>query len=255
MVQISSFASFVGLLSLAAMSEGKFSGSHRNIASLERRSPVTPTAPAPGAIFKSGEQCTMQWDAGTSNAWKTMTIDLMTGDNLSMIKLTSVAQGIDGTSETSHSWTCPEVSPNAPIYFYQFTTASGGSPTWTGRFTIASDSGNVVSAPNATQPGTGAAIPWGIGQLTSSSSSSNNGNSESSSQTTGSSTSSTGSTNSEEDTSSSTASTSSTSSSASSAQTSSSSSSSSKSGATSMNQIQIGAIMSSVAFVIGALLV
>jgi hypothetical protein len=36
---------------------------------------------------------------------------VMTGTNLHMTKLTDIATNVDGTSETSYSWTCPEVSP------------------------------------------------------------------------------------------------------------------------------------------------
>ncbi|PWN33388.1 uncharacterized protein FA14DRAFT_116132, partial [Meira miltonrushii] len=125
---------------------------------------VTPSAPGPGSVFKAGGQCPMEWGVGTASRWTSMTIDLMTGDNQSMVKVTNVATNIDGTTQSSHTWTCPEVDPNAPVYFYQFTDKNGANPAWTTRFTIASDSGAVVAAPNPTQPD-GSAIPWGIGKL------------------------------------------------------------------------------------------
>ena len=59
-----------------------------------------------------------------------------------------------------------QVTPNAAIYFYQFSTpALPTNLTWTTRFTIASASGATVPSPNQTQPD-GQAIPWGTGSLT-----------------------------------------------------------------------------------------
>ena len=51
----------------------------------------TPTVPAPGAVYTQGAPCTVQWNADTSGSstWKSMTIQLMTGDNDNMIPLTS----------------------------------------------------------------------------------------------------------------------------------------------------------------------
>ena len=51
----------------------------------------TPTAPAPNAVFNEGTQCTVQWNPDTSGSstWKTMNIQLMTGDNFNMIPLSS----------------------------------------------------------------------------------------------------------------------------------------------------------------------
>lgn len=48
-----------------------------------------------------------------------MSIALMTGSNLQMSKLATVATDLDGTSSTtsSYEYACPDVSPNAPIYF------------------------------------------------------------------------------------------------------------------------------------------
>jgi len=56
------------------------------------------------------------------------------------------------------------VTPNSPIYFYQFTTPYSNNTRWTGRFAIADTSGNTTPAVNTTQPD-GEAIPWGIGKL------------------------------------------------------------------------------------------
>ncbi|PWN90632.1 hypothetical protein FA10DRAFT_267081 [Acaromyces ingoldii] len=152
------------------------------VASLEKRAAdVTPTAPGPGDVFKSGSDCTMQWVPGTDSKWSKMTIDLMTGANQNMKKLTNVASSIDGTdsSVTSYKWTCPEVDPYSAIYFYQFTDSDGANPAWTTRFGIASPSGKLEDPPEAKQP-TGEAIPWGNGKLVSTSSSSDSSSSDSS---------------------------------------------------------------------------
>lgn len=172
MVIMPSFFSFVISLTLASVaSANAVSGQHRAMAMERRGADVVPTAPGPGDVFRSGQDCTITWTAGTAKRWESLSIDLMTGANKDMVKLTNVASGIDGTSTATHSWTCPEVDPNAPVYFYQFTDKSGAHPSWTTRFTIASDGGDTVAAPNATQPD-GDAIPWGIGAMKSTSSSS-----------------------------------------------------------------------------------
>jgi len=128
------------------------------------RAQVIPTGPAPGDKFISGQDCTIQWDADTTGTWKTAYIELMSGNNIDMIHLTTVTT-FDGTdaSKTSFTWTCPKVTLQSPVYFYQFTSTGTGSPEWTGRFSITAD-GNPVAAPNATQPD-GSAKPWGNGAL------------------------------------------------------------------------------------------
>ncbi|EDR14437.1 uncharacterized protein LACBIDRAFT_304994 [Laccaria bicolor S238N-H82] len=131
------------------------------------RADVTPAEPAPGASFNAGSSCTITWigDKASTTIWKNMAIELMTGDNYDMVHLTTVATNQDGTVDGSFSYTCPEVTPNSAIYFYQFTSPLTNNATWTGRFTIASSTGNSTPPPNATQPGTGEAIPWGTGAL------------------------------------------------------------------------------------------
>lgn len=130
------------------------------------RADVTPAEPAPGASFNAGSSCTITWigDKASTTIWKNMAIELMTGDNYDMVHLTTVATNQDGTVDGSFSYTCPEVTPNSAIYFYQFTSPLTNVATWTGRFTIASSTGNSTPPPNATQP-TGDAIPWGTGAL------------------------------------------------------------------------------------------
>lgn len=260
MVQLSSFISAAGVLALAAITEARVVGNHHMATSFEKRgADVTPSAPGPGSVFKAGGQCPMEWGVGTASRWKSMTIDLMTGDNQSMVKVTNVATDIDGTTQSSHTWTCPEVDPNAPVYFYQFTDKNGAHPAWTTRFTIASDTGAVVAAPNPTQPD-GSAVPWGIGKLANGSSSSSTSSGSSDSQQ------SSGSSSSSSNTSSSNGTTSSSGSNGSSNQSSSSSSApqssqsstsgnrSASSGSSSVH-VQVGAILSTVAVAMGALLI
>jgi len=96
-----------------------------------------------------------------------MNIELMAGPNLNMQHLSTVASNIDGTdpSKNTFSYLCLDVTPHAPIYFYQFTSPKAPNTTWTTRFTIAGSDGSKTNAPNATQPD-GSAIPWGFATLT-----------------------------------------------------------------------------------------
>ena len=50
---------------------------------------VTPTVPGPGQAFQQGSSCTIEWDADQTGTWKTLNIELMTGDNINMVHLTS----------------------------------------------------------------------------------------------------------------------------------------------------------------------
>ncbi|GJF00279.1 hypothetical protein PsYK624_165630 [Phanerochaete sordida] len=135
------------------------------LAAMTVRADPDPSEPGPGSVYNEGSNCLVSWDPDTSGSWKTMNIELMCGDNFNMVHLTTVAT-VDGTDATKASFTypCPQVAPNAPIYFYQFTSPDSPDTLWTTRFAIADASGNVTPAPNATQPN-GDSIPWGIGQL------------------------------------------------------------------------------------------
>ncbi|KAF5316284.1 hypothetical protein D9619_006814 [Psilocybe cf. subviscida] len=130
---------------------------------------VTPSEPGPGDVFNVGQPCNIVWtgdrpDSGVS--WKNMAIELMTGDNFNMVHITTVATGQDGSVDGKFSYTCPEVTPNSAIYFYQFTAPGAINATWTTRFTLASATGATTPPANANQPGAGgAAIPWGVGAL------------------------------------------------------------------------------------------
>lgn len=121
-------------------------------------------------VFREGGICRAAWlpDRSGATTWKSMTIDLMTGSNLEMVKLGTVTTGIDGTNPaiTSFNYTCPQVTPNSAIYFLQYTHDNGQGATWTTRFAIADQAGNTVPPPNANQPQGGSPpIPWGEGQL------------------------------------------------------------------------------------------
>ncbi|KIK05660.1 hypothetical protein K443DRAFT_334822 [Laccaria amethystina LaAM-08-1] len=131
------------------------------------RADVTPSEPSPGESFNAGSPCTVGWigDTVSTTTWKNMAIELMTGDNFNMVHLTTVATNQDGTVDGHFQFTCPEVTPYSAIYFYQFTSSLTTDATWTGRFTIASPTGASSPPPNATQPDTGDAIPWGTGAL------------------------------------------------------------------------------------------
>ncbi|UZJ56593.1 hypothetical protein CBS101457_005913 [Exobasidium rhododendri] len=201
---------------------------------LQRRAAaVTPTSPGPGESFNEGSQCAMEWTVGTGSAWKSMTISLMTGANQNMTFLTNVTTGLDGTTTSSHSWTCPEVTPNSAIYFYQFTDSNGANPAWTTRFTIAGSDGSSTTPSQSTQDGE--SIPWGEGALATTSSSTSSGSSTSASTTSSSSSSSSASS---EKTASSTGSTSSSSAASAQSTTGTTSSSAATSGASTLVALQ-----------------
>ncbi|KIM68158.1 hypothetical protein SCLCIDRAFT_20573 [Scleroderma citrinum Foug A] len=149
------------------------------------RADPTPTAPGPGAVFIEGQTCSTSWQVDPSGLWKTMVIDLMTGDNYNMVHLTTVGT-VDGTdpSKTTFSYICPQVTPYSAIYFYQLSSPASGNSTWTTRFTITDSTSDVVPPPQSTQPG-GASIPWGTGTLVGASTSSSNSTSTSSMPTSG----------------------------------------------------------------------
>ncbi|KAJ7272620.1 hypothetical protein B0H12DRAFT_588674 [Mycena haematopus] len=129
---------------------------------------VEPNEPGPGESFNEGTTCHIAWDgdttSGSATAWKNMAIQLMTGPNNPMVNVTTVATGLDGTVAGTYDYTCPQVTPNAPIYFYQFT--SGGTPniTWTTRFTIAGADGSSVNATQSEQAD-GQTVFFGTGAL------------------------------------------------------------------------------------------
>jgi hypothetical protein len=129
-----------------------------------------PTSPGPGDVFIEGQACSINWNPDTTGVWKTMIIQLKTGDNFDMVNLTTVGT-VDGTdaTHTSFSYPCPKVTPHSPIYFYQFSSSASNNSVWTGRFTITDSLTDIVPAAESTQPD-GSAIPWGTGALANSTS-------------------------------------------------------------------------------------
>jgi len=121
-----------------------------------------PTTPGPTDSYTAGGVCTIAWDAdvATTKAWTTMDIQLMTGINSQMTAMRTIATAIDATTQTTFNWTCPEVDPPAPIYFYQF--SSSVAPTdlvWVTRFLIKETDGSSVAAPLTDPNG----VAYGIG--------------------------------------------------------------------------------------------
>ncbi|KZT07338.1 uncharacterized protein LAESUDRAFT_651799 [Laetiporus sulphureus 93-53] len=138
------------------------------IAALVRADP-DPTTPSPGAVYDEGSTCDVAWIADTSGVWKTMNIELMTGNNYQMQLLTTIAT-VDGTdaSKASYSYPCPDVDPNSAIYFYQFTSPDSANVYWTGRFAIATADGS-TTPPTESTVYNGETVYWGNGALVGSS--------------------------------------------------------------------------------------
>lgn len=126
-----------------------------------------PTEPSGASVFNVGGDCAIKWDTDSTGSWKKMNIQLMTGDNWNMIHITTVGQDIDATDATknTYSYTCPDVTPNSAIYFYQFSDPSDPKNVlWTTRWTLASADGKTTTPTETTQPN-GDKIPWGKGAL------------------------------------------------------------------------------------------
>lgn len=104
------------------------------------RATMIPVSPGPGDVFRSGSPCPISWDtdrSGSTQPWRNATICmqsqhhpifilkfgyhtvLMSGSNLNMSRVTVVVERLDGTNISSYNWLCPNVTPNADIYFYQ----------------------------------------------------------------------------------------------------------------------------------------
>ncbi|KAK0489436.1 hypothetical protein IW261DRAFT_1325956 [Armillaria novae-zelandiae] len=127
---------------------------------------VTPTVPGPSDSYDEGASCVIAWtgDKASTTAWKNMAIELMSGSNTAMVHITTVATGQDGTVDGTFNYTCPNVTPNSAIYFYQFTAPASPNTTWVTRFTIAAADGTSTAPANSLEPD-GSAIPWGVGAL------------------------------------------------------------------------------------------
>ncbi|GAA5912146.1 hypothetical protein JCM6882_003067 [Rhodosporidiobolus microsporus] len=138
---------------------------------------VVPTGPGPNDVYRVGETCKINWDLDTTGTWDSFSITLKTGANLNMVELETVVEGLDGTTGTGeYEWTCPDVTPNSKIYFYEFAQA-GETTSWTTRFTIAAADGSTTEPTDTDANG----IEWGTGVLASSSGSSGSGSSASAS--------------------------------------------------------------------------
>jgi len=123
---------------------------------------VVPITPPPG---NEGATCTVSWQGdAASTVWGSMAIQLMSGDNLNMVHLTTITTEQDGTTDGQFEYPCPDVDPNSAIYFYQFTSPLTPEKQWTTRFAIAGPDGSTVPPANAVQ-GDGEPIPWGVGAL------------------------------------------------------------------------------------------
>ncbi|WWD01725.1 hypothetical protein V866_008671 [Kwoniella sp. B9012] len=138
------------------------------LAALSAQAIVTPTSPDSNTVVKVGDKIEALWTVDSVDNWNDVTIQLMTGDNLQMVALATVAEGIDGTTVSSYSFDAPDVSPYSKIYFLQFT--NGGvttNATWTTRFTIAGADGSTTEPENSTVY-SGTTVQWGTGTLLSS---------------------------------------------------------------------------------------
>ncbi|KAF8757643.1 Ser-Thr-rich glycosyl-phosphatidyl-inositol-anchored membrane family [Rhizoctonia solani] len=97
-----------------------------------------PTEPSGASVFNVGQQCSIKWDADATGTWKDMSIQLMTVKGEYIDALIAIAQNIDATDATknTYTYTCPDVTPNSQIYFYQFSSPSDPKNLlWTTRWT------------------------------------------------------------------------------------------------------------------------
>ncbi|KAF9017651.1 hypothetical protein BDZ89DRAFT_1165648 [Hymenopellis radicata] len=114
---------------------------------------VVPTGPSGSDVFKEGEPCKIEWTGDVSGKWAGMAIQLMSGDNFQMVPVTTVATDQDGNSDGTFEYTCPAVTPNSAIYFYQFTAPGSPNTTWTTRWTLAAADGSTTTPRTAPSPG------------------------------------------------------------------------------------------------------
>ncbi|ODN73589.1 hypothetical protein L202_08090 [Cryptococcus amylolentus CBS 6039] len=132
-----------------------------SLAALAANAIIAPTSPDSSTSVKVGEDIEALWTVDSVDDWSNVEIQLMTGSNLAMVALATVATGIDGTSASSYTFTAPDVSPYSKIYFLQFTNGGDMSNvTWTTRFTIAGSDGSTTDPTNTTD-----SVEWGTGTL------------------------------------------------------------------------------------------
>ncbi|KAG2218481.1 hypothetical protein INT45_011662 [Circinella minor] len=131
---------------------------------------MAPNYPQPGTVWTAGKEYQITWaddgeGAKLPEGWTNFNIEFMTGDNLNMIPLTSVATGVDASKGSTYTWTAPQVEPYSAVYFLQFTNDKG-EKAWTTRFAIVAQDGQTPAPePEKTQPNGGENIPWGVGKL------------------------------------------------------------------------------------------
>lgn len=58
------------------------------LAAMSVHADPNPTNPGPGDVFIEGQACAISWSPDTTGVWKTMNIELKTGDNFNMVNLT-----------------------------------------------------------------------------------------------------------------------------------------------------------------------
>ncbi|KAF8843131.1 hypothetical protein BDN67DRAFT_239401 [Paxillus ammoniavirescens] len=120
--------------------------------------------PGPGDVYTSGRPCSFEWKSDAIRTWKNVTLELMNGSDYKRSSVMCGGSVLDGTSESTYNFTCPNVTPNSNIYFCQtFNEADVENPVWTARFTIASPTGVVTPAEYSRQPG-GSPTAWGDGR-------------------------------------------------------------------------------------------
>ncbi|KAI7855899.1 hypothetical protein BDC45DRAFT_505020 [Circinella umbellata] len=131
---------------------------------------MAPNYPQPGTVWTAGKEYQITWaddgeGAKLPEGWTNFNIEFMTGDNINMIPLTSVATGVDASKGSTYTWTAPQVEPYSAVYFLQFTNDKG-EKAWTTRFAIVAQDGETPAPePEKTQPNGGENIPWGVGKL------------------------------------------------------------------------------------------
>jgi len=125
-----------------------------------------PLEPSSTSVFNEGSNCTILWTPDTTGVWTVMNIELMTGDNFNQVHLKTVGT-VDATDSTNprYSYPCLAVEPNAPIYFYKFSSPASSDILFTTRFTIADAQGNSVPATLTETATNGDVIRWGTGAL------------------------------------------------------------------------------------------
>ncbi|GJJ74927.1 hypothetical protein EMPS_07285 [Entomortierella parvispora] len=129
---------------------------------------VSPTAPIGETIWKPNTQATITWvDDGKIEPFLNTTpvfdVSFMTGSNMKMTKLSTIATNVTGNVTWSLNWIVPNVSPPGQIYFLQFETVDRPTPVyaWSTRFTITDAQGSAppIPPPSITFSGNGSIIP------------------------------------------------------------------------------------------------